>query len=397
MDTKRVAYNKNKRAIQKAVEDMDRSAGEYPRLRKLMPRESLRLMGIDDEDIDKMLASGVPEDQLYKQAGNSIIVDVLYHQYRRMFIDRKVLDSGHQTDLIEEWPKVADITVPEKKKLKVFTCFSGYDSQCLALKRLAQNHPDLFDYELVGWSEIDEPAIQVHNALFPEASDKNLGDISKIDWHNDFKGEIELLTYSSPCQDFSIAGIMKGGVEGSGTRSALLWEVKRCIMEKRPEYLQLENVKNLYSAEKFRKLLFKWRDTVDSFGYKSWIKVLSGADYDVPQMRERVFMISIRKDVLERDFGKFPFKFPAPMERVRTIEDFLISPDKCPEEYYLHPKKVDKFITLLENSGDGYEELTTEEERNAIESISRKNMAEEVAFDCGLADYKKRFKENALF
>jgi len=47
--------------------------------------------------------------------------------------------------------------------IKVFTAFSGYDSQCLALKRLKRDFP-AFDYELVGWSEIDKYAIQAHNA-----------------------------------------------------------------------------------------------------------------------------------------------------------------------------------------------------------------------------------------
>ena len=67
------------------------------------------------------------------------------------------------------------------KKLKVFTAFSGYDSQCLALNRLKKQYPD-FDYELVGWSEIDENAIKAHNILFPQYSDRNHGDISKINW-----------------------------------------------------------------------------------------------------------------------------------------------------------------------------------------------------------------------
>lgn len=63
-------------------------------------------------------------------------------------------------------------------KVRVFTAFSGFDSQCLALNRLKENYPG-FDYELVGWSEIDKYAIKAHDALFPGA--KNFGDITKID------------------------------------------------------------------------------------------------------------------------------------------------------------------------------------------------------------------------
>lgn len=65
--------------------------------------------------------------------------------------------------------------------LKVITLCSGYDSQCLALERLKTIHPD-FDYELVAWSEIDPFAIQAHNVLFPQWADRNLGDMTKIDW-----------------------------------------------------------------------------------------------------------------------------------------------------------------------------------------------------------------------
>lgn len=82
--------------------------------------------------------------------------------------------------------------------LRVFTAFSGYDSQCLALDRLKETFPE-FEYELVGWSEIDKYAIQAHNALYPQWADRNYGDISKIDWNQ--VPDFDLFTYSSPCQD----------------------------------------------------------------------------------------------------------------------------------------------------------------------------------------------------
>lgn len=98
--------------------------------------------------------------------------------------------------------------------LNVFTAFSGYDSQCLALDRLG------IDYELVGWSEIDKYAIKAHNLLYPQYSDRNYGDISNIDWRE--VPDFDLFTYSPPFQDFSVAGKQKGGEKGSGTRSSLL-------------------------------------------------------------------------------------------------------------------------------------------------------------------------------
>ena len=97
MQTERQAYNQNKKLIQNTVANL--SPNQYLRLRKLSPRESRRLMGISEKHIDRMLASGNSEEQLYKQAGNSIVVDVLYHLFRKMIIDREP-DAGTAMALI---------------------------------------------------------------------------------------------------------------------------------------------------------------------------------------------------------------------------------------------------------------------------------------------------------
>ena len=59
------------------------------RIRKLTPRECLRLMDVDDSDIDKLMAAGISNTQLYKMAGNSIVVNVLYHIFRKMFVNKE--------------------------------------------------------------------------------------------------------------------------------------------------------------------------------------------------------------------------------------------------------------------------------------------------------------------
>lgn len=61
--------------------------GKKFRIRKLTPRECFRLMGVDDSDIDKIQAAGISNSGQYKLAGNSIVVDVLYHIFRKMFIE----------------------------------------------------------------------------------------------------------------------------------------------------------------------------------------------------------------------------------------------------------------------------------------------------------------------
>lgn len=217
--------------------------------------------------------------------------------------------------------------------LRVFTAFSGYDSQCLALERLKHNFPG-FDYELVGWSEIDKHAIKAHNALFPQWSEKNYGDISKIDWNN--VPDFDLFTYSFPCTDISNAGLQKGFSEGSGTRSGLLWECRKAIKIKRPKYLVMENVKALVS-KKFMPEFDKWREYLVDVGYVNFWKILNAKDYQVPQNRERVFMVSIHDSVYSN-----PYHFPEPYELRLRLRDVL--EENADERFYLSDEKVQSII-----------------------------------------------------
>lgn len=210
-----------------------------------------------------------------------------------------------------------------ESKLRVFTSFSGYDSQCMALDRLP------LEYELVGWSEIDQYAIKAHNAVYPQWAGRNYGDISKIDWAA--VPDFDLFTYSSPCQDFSQAGQQKGGEQGSGTRSSLLWECERAIATKKPKYLLMENVAALVSS-KFIKLFNKWQYTLVKMGYKNFAAVLNAKHYGVPQNRERVFLVSIL------DAGA-KYEFPKPVKLEKRLKDVLeVDVD---ERYYLSIKMVD--------------------------------------------------------
>ena len=214
-------------------------------------------------------------------------------------------------------------------KIKVFTAFSGYDSQCLALERLKRDFPG-FDYELVGWAEIDKYAIQAHNALFPQWADRNYGDISKIDWNE--VPDFDLFTYSSPCQDFSNAGLQRGGAEGSGTRSSLLWECRRAIVAKRPKYLLLENVAALVSA-KFLPTFNAWQSELATYGYSNFAKVLNAKDYGVPQNRERIFLVSI----LANASYHFPLPFPLELRLKDVLEEHV------DEKYYLSDETIKNF------------------------------------------------------
>ena len=143
------------------------------------------------------------------------------------------------------------------------------------------------------------------------------------------------------CTDFSNAGLQKGGEEGSGTRSSLLWECRKTILTKKPKYLLFENVKALVS-DKFKYLFEKWCKELEKYGYANYYQVLNAKDYGVPQSRERIFMISI----LKTDDEPNPYyEFPKPIKLKKTVEDIL--EDNVPEKYYMKQEVTDRYIDIM--------------------------------------------------
>ena len=222
------------------------------------------------------------------------------------------------------------------RKLRVFEAFAGIGAQASALKRLGIN------YEIVGISEWFIDAIECYAAI--HCSDKKVTvprDIVEVDEYlnqftfsansvkpfnlkrltedqrrdlyrankkannlgsiTEIKGiempETDLLVYSFPCQDLSTGGLGKGMSKGSGTRSGLLWEIERILIElnelnRLPEYLLLENVKTIKSSTHIDDLK-QWLSFLESIGYQNdECMILNSLDFGVPQDRERAFIIS---------------------------------------------------------------------------------------------------------
>lgn len=211
-------------------------------------------------------------------------------------------------------------------KLTVNELFSGIGAQRKALERLG------IDHEVVGICEIDKYAIQSYEAIFGET--KNYGDIctaERLDY-------ADLWTYSFPCQDISVAGKQQGINEN--TRSGLLYQVQRLLeVAKRektlPKYLLLENVKNLVGKQ-FKEQFFEWIYYLSELGYDTYWQVLNAKNYGIPQNRERVFAISIRKDLNKT------FEFPQTEELKIRLKDVL--EDEVDKRFYLNDDKIEKFI-----------------------------------------------------
>jgi len=248
-------------------------------------------------------------------------------------------------------------------------------------------------YELINFCEIDKFAIDSYCRIHNESSSENLGDISKVNT-TDIQ-DFDLLVGGSPCQDFSLAG-KKGGATytctdcgykynpleahytkrnccpkcGSQnlekTRSSLIVEYLRILREKQPKFAIYENVKNIIGKE-FKPIFDLFLKEVNEIGYVPYYQVLNAKDYGIPQNRERVIAVFIRKDI---DHG---FSYPEKLNIITTIND-IVQKD-VPTKYYIDNKKSDPLVQELILRGklsENYQYLY--KKRNQINCLGLLNM-----------------------
>ncbi len=173
---------------------------------------------------------------------------------------------------------------------------------------------------------------------------RNLGDIRSIERLE----YADLWTLSAPCTDISVAGKLKGLNPDDETRSSLIWQNIRLLERAKednllPKYLFLENVKNLVGKQ-FKKDFETFNELLSDFGYNVYWQVLNAKDCGVPQNRERVFAIYIRKDI---DTGRFTF--PKPFDNGLRLKDVL--EEKVDEKYYIKTQKAQDLIKELLDKG----------------------------------------------
>lgn len=210
------------------------------------------------------------------------------------------------------------------------------------------------------------PINKLKQYYFADKLSKNLGDIGNVER----LPYADLVTYSFPCTDLSVAGKGEGMQNkcdscghswpidfsnaeevlicpncgekvSSSTRSGLLGQVQRLLSvayenNELPKYLLLENVKNLV-GKKFKSQFDAWVKWLDNIGYNTYYQVLNAKHYGIPQNRERIFALSIRKDIDNGEF-KFPDKTPLNI-RLKDILEKNVD-----EKYYLPDERIDKIL-----------------------------------------------------
>lgn len=165
--------------------------------------------------------------------------------------------------------------------IKVLELFGGIVACTTALKRL--NVP----YKVVDYVEINPWSVKSYNAM--NNTNFQPQDITKWDKIVD----CDLIMHGSPCQDFSLTGKQKGGDQGSGTRSSLMYESLRIIKKLQPKYVIWENVKGVLSG-KHKHNFENYLKAMSDLGYTNTYQVLNAKDYGIPQSRERLFVVSVK-------------------------------------------------------------------------------------------------------
>ncbi len=291
---------------------------------------------------------------------------------------------------------ISTSTPSEKKKLRIIELCSGIGAQKRGLEQTG-----LFDVECVATSEIDKDAVvsyaAIHHGLTQEMIDRypdypsidemreyltninlgyspekdkpyawnkagkkfeynikkywlacqlnnNLGDMSKIEK----LPEADVWFTSTPCTDLSVAGKLKGMNPDDNTRSSLIWQNIRLLRKAQeentlPKYIFLENVKNLV-GKKFINDFEAFNELIESFGYNTYYKVINAKNCGIPQNRERVFAVYIRKDI---DTGNLTW--PVPFDNGLRLKDVL--DENVDESYYINTDKANALIQRLIEDG----------------------------------------------
>ncbi len=220
--------------------------------------------------------------------------------------------------------------------------FSGIGAPGKGLKRVTERHGD--SCEFVYGFENDKHARNAFCAIHEVDEDLIYHDIKR---QPDTLPYVDIVFYSPPCQTFSIAGKREGTNVDKGN---LFYKALEGIKKSKPKYAIMENVANL--KNQFKDDFNAMIKTLDDAGYVNYAQVLNAKDYGIPQNRERIFIVSIRKDVYAQ--GK-RFEWPKEIPLKLRLKDML-EDDVC-EKYYLSDKAISGFLEHRgrhEEKGNGF-------------------------------------------
>ncbi len=223
------------------------------------------------------------------------------------------------------------IVIPVNATLKFMDFCAGIGAGRLGLENLGM--------ECVGFSEIDKKAEKTYRLFFGE-DEKNYGDLMRI--RTNELPDFDLMIAGFPCQTFSVIGQRKGMTD---ERGQIIYGLIKILKEKNIKYFILENVKGLTNHDGGNSLKIILKELEDA-GYNVKHKVLNSIDYGVPQHRERIYFIGIRKDLHKEDYI-----FPKPI-KTPNIKNYLIDDTELPfDEKHKTFDTFKKYLSNKYNSG----------------------------------------------
>lgn len=269
------------------------------------------------------------------------------------------------------------IPMETKGKIQLLELFGGIGSPRVALKNLG------IPVKSIDYVEIDKKAVKSYNAIF--ANELNYNVQTVVGWNL----KPDILIHGSPCQDFSIAGHQgsadasnrinqgRGGDEGSGTRSSLMWETIHIIEQMgkwKPNIVIWENVKNVtskYMVHNFNKYLA----CMENLGYTNTFRLLDAREFGLPHARQRVFTVSH----LNGEGFNFDWMKKKPMQ---DINSFLLDNNLVPSIYDVTQPSIlaaigKKGIRRTDIIGDYAKTITCRQDRTPAQVI-----------DCGDGRYR---------
>jgi len=220
------------------------------------------------------------------------------------------------------------------RTLRVGGMFSGIGAHHSAIDRIMADRDDI-RFDVIFQCEFEPKTAKAYDVM--HGTTKNLGDVCGV---HDIGGDlaVDILYWTPPCQDISLAGKLKGNAEGSGTRSALAYEVPRILAatpeRERPKYLVFEEVPMMISAKfigTFKDILAR----LTALGYRHTYGIMNAADYGVAQSRKRCFMIS-------KLGGPAP-PLPKAIPLTKCLRDYL-EPEPVAPRYYLSKERLEGLI-----------------------------------------------------
>lgn len=282
---------------------------------------------------------GVTKETLRRWDNKGVLVPQRHPDNNYRVYHRDQLEYLEQAQVLFSSDWIKEFNIKPKRPYSLLELFAGAGGLAIGLEKAG------FESKLLNEIDKDACATLRHNR-----PDWNVihDDVRQLDFLS-YRNKIDMVSGGFPCQAFSYAG-KKRGLED--TRGTLFFEFARAIREINPKVFLAENVRGLLTHEN-GETLETIKQAIDELGYDLIEpKVLKAIFYQVPQKRERLILVGIRRDLST----KVDFKWPAPYHRIMTVQDALkagelYKTDVAPSMGQKYPQRKAEILDMVPQGG----------------------------------------------